>query len=237
MKKDVYFAMNATEYEQQFSALVAELKKARDAYEEATPATQTMRLAELTILKDKLLSLARVQKSFPKATFYKAPTPANEQQRLNALDKLKILDTPYEELFDSITQLASEVCGTPIALISLLDADRQWFKAKVGLPGEARETPREMAFCGHAILQDKVLEIPDTSVDIRFADNPLVLGQPDIRFYAGAPITLPQGEKIGTLCVIDRKETKLTDIQIIMLEGLATIVAKALLARTASLNA
>lgn len=228
--------MDAHEYEQQFSDLVAKLKTARDAYELATPDTQQIRLAELTVLKDKLLSLARVQKSFPKATFYKAPNPVNEQQRLNALDKLKILDTPYEELFDSITRLASEVCGTPIALISLLDADRQWFKAKVGLPAEVRETPREMAFCSHAILQDKVMEVPDTTVDIRFADNPLVLGQPDIRYYAGAPITLPQGEKIGTLCVIDRKETKLSDLQITMLEGLATVVAKALLARTASLN-
>ncbi len=227
--------MNKQEYEIEFASVVAQLAVAREAYNIATAATRQLRLAELTVLKDRLLKLGSIEKKFPKDAYYKAPHPPNESERLKALAKLNVLDSPYEALFDAITQVASQVCGTPIALISLIDADRQWFKANVGLPG-VTETPREIAFCGHAILGDNVLEVPDATLDIRFALNPLVTGEPEIRFYAGAPITLPMGEKIGTLCVIDHVDSHLQPHQIETLAGLANVVAKALVARNMTLN-
>ena len=165
-------------------------------------------------------------------------TQQNDQEntRLQALGRVKVMDTLEEQAYDDITRMAADVCGTPIALISLIDADRQWFKANVGLPG-ATETPREHAFCAHAIHSNDIMEVVDATLDARFANNPLVTGQPDIRFYAGAPIALERGEKIGTLCVIDRKTSRLNDYQKDTLEGLANIVAKALLARAQSINA
>lgn len=153
-----------------------------------------------------------------------------ESQRITRLRELLILDSAPEPVFDSIVKLASDVCGVPIALVSLVDAERQWFKANIGLPG-INETPRDVAFCAHAILDDALLEVPDATSDARFQTNSLVTGQPGIRFYAGAPLVLPGGERIGTLCVIDRQARLLDDSQKKMLASLAKIATEALLAR------
>lgn len=130
-----------------------------------------------------------------------APTPINESSRLSTLRSLNILDTSPEERFDRLTRLAKRLFGVPIALISLVDADRQWFKSCQGL--SATETPRDISFCGHAILGEDILMVPDAQLDQRFFDNPLVTGDPKIRFYAGCPLTVPNGSKLGTLCLID----------------------------------
>ena len=151
-----------------------------------------------------------------------APLPDNEDERLAELLSYDVLDTEAEQLFDDLTTLASQICDTPIALISLIDPDRQWFKSRVGL--DAEETSREIAFCSHAILQDDVFEIPNASLDPRFHDNPLVTGAPDIRFYAGAPLVSPSGHAIGTLCTIDRKPRKLTESQKTSLQTLSKSV-------------
>ena len=130
------------------------------------------------------------------------PKPSNEKERLEALRNLLILDTPPEERFDRITQFASFEFDVPIAVITLVDEERQWFKSLVGL--DVCSTSRDISFCGHAILQDEILVVEDASKDERFFDNPLVIGDPHIRFYAGAQLSLPTGQTIGTLCLIDR---------------------------------
>jgi GAF domain-containing protein len=132
-----------------------------------------------------------------------SPLPSNEPERLEALWRYGVLDTAPEEAFDELVQLAARICGTPIALISLVDASRQWFKARVGL--EAQETPRDASFCAHALHDTKLFIVHDARADPRFASNPLVVGEPNIRFYAGAPIASPEGLNLGTLCVIDRQ--------------------------------
>ena len=163
------------------------------------------------------------------------PLPSDEDRRLRALRRLRVLDSLPEQLFDDIVLLASEICGTPIGLISLIDTDRQWFKARVGL--DATETPRSFAFCAHAILApDDVMNVPDAALDPRFAANPLVTGDPNIRFYAGAPVVTPEGEALGTVCVIDTVPRELTSAQRAALQALARQTAALLQAREMTLE-
>ena len=145
--------------------------------------------------------------------------PKNEAKRLAKLQSLDILDTLEEQAYDDLTFLAAEICETPISLVSLVDQSRQWFKSHYGL--DAKETPREYAVCGHAIHQDDLLIVEDTMLDERFVDNPLVVGGPNIRFYAGAPLILEHNIRVGTLCVIDQKPRILTEKQKASLKALS----------------
>lgn len=151
-----------------------------------------------------------------------APLPRDEEQRLRALHHMQVLDTPAEERFDRYTRIAAELFDVPIALVSLVDRERQWFKSRHGL--EATETPRETAFCAHAILARTALQVPDTLQDPRFADNPLVTGPPRVRFYAGAPLAAADGSLVGTLCLIDRRARHLDAQQLALLRDLADLV-------------
>ena len=152
-----------------------------------------------------------------------APIPAAEPARLTALRESQILDTPPDDAYDDIVRLAAHLCGAPIAAVSLVDSDRQWFKSILGL--DARETPRDVAFCAHTILQPGVFVVPDAQADGRFSDNPLVTGDPNIRFYAGFPLMTPEGLALGSLCVIDRVPRRLTADQEAALGILARQVA------------
>ena len=160
-----------------------------------------------------------------------APHPANEPARLAALRSYDVLDTPREESYDAITKIASEISGTPIALISFVDGERQWFKSRVGL--DVRETPRNLAFCAHAIHGRELFQVPNTLLDDRFHDNPLVTGAPDIRFYAGMPLETSDGYAIGTLCVIDCRPRELTAGQQEALKNLSALVVQQLEMRRA----
>jgi anti-sigma regulatory factor (Ser/Thr protein kinase) len=147
----------------------------------------------------------------------------NEAERLRDLHSYKILDTDPEQSFDDLTLIASQICGAPVALITLVDEDRQWFKSRVGI--DIKETPRSISFCAHAIQQKGIFTVPDASNDVRFKDNPVVKGDPHIRFYAGAPIESRDGHALGTLCVIDYVPRTLTDEQNNALQALERQVA------------
>lgn len=155
-----------------------------------------------------------------------ARLPVNESERLAALARYDILDTAPEDVFDDITRLASYICETPIATMTLVDATRQWFKSRVGL--DATETPREFAFCAHTILSTDTLVVPDARIDDRFADNPLVTSNPNIRFYAGVPLITPDGHALGALCAIDRVPRDLSDAQLDALQGLARLIVQSM---------
>lgn len=146
----------------------------------------------------------------------------NDAARVATLQKYDILDTEPEKAFDDLALLASYVCKTPIALISLVDEDRQWFKSKIGV--NVSETPRDIAFCSVAIQQPDVMVVPDTLLDERFRNNPLVVSDPRIRFYAGAPLITEEGYALGTLCVVDRTPREFTSDQIEALKALSRLV-------------
>lgn len=167
----------------------------------------------------------------PTPTMIPAPIPADEERRIEALRRMLILDTPPEERFDRVVSFAAEEFEMPIVLVSLVDSRRQWFKARVGL--DACETDRESSFCGHAILQPQILIVEDALLDERFHDNPLVLGPPHIRFYAGAPLQLPDGEIVGTLCMIDRQPRTLDAIDLAIFGSLRELVVSELVAHEA----
>ena len=139
------------------------------------------------------------------------PIPKNEAKRIKVLWQYDILDTVPEEVFDELADLAAHICGAPIALISMVDENRQWFKSTVGV--SVKETARDISFCAHAIMQNELFIIPDTTRDERFKNSPFVTAGPKIRFYAGAPLVSPDGHALGTLCVLDKVPRELTEHQ------------------------
>ena len=153
------------------------------------------------------------------------PLPANEAERLASLYALRILDTPAEERYDRITRLAQTLFSVPVALISLVDAERQWFKSRQGI--SMLEGPRALSFCGHAILESAPLIVEDATRDVRFADNPYVTGDLGVRFYAGCPLSAVDGSRVGTLCIIDRQPRRLEADQQQVLKDLASLVEDA----------
>ena len=155
-----------------------------------------------------------------------APLPDNEAERIRRLDELGILDTLEEQAYDDLTNLAATICDTPIALVSLVDRDRQWFKSHHGL--DARETPRDVAFCSHAILDDNVFVVEDSGKDERFFDNPLATGAPLVKFYAGAPLVTSDNLRLGTLCVIADEPRTISEAQKSSLGALARQVVSQL---------
>ena len=153
-----------------------------------------------------------------------ASTPAVEAARIAALNRYAILDSEPEESFDDLVVLAAHVCKTPMALLSLVDDHRQWFKSKVGV--EASETPKEISVCAHAIQQQDLFIVPDMREDARFRENPLVVGEPHIRFYAGAPLVNEDGFALGTLCVVDREPRELDEEQRAALQSLSRLALR-----------
>lgn len=158
------------------------------------------------------------------------PTPPDEAKRIQNLDSYRLLDTPFEPVFDEIVSLAAKICGVPYAMISLVDRKRQWFKAVHGLK-DVRETPRDISFCGHAILQDEVFYVPETRADVRFADNPFVTGELAIRVYAGMPLESDEGFKLGTLCVLSDQPKPLDPLQLDSLKQLSHVLTALFTAR------
>ena len=156
-----------------------------------------------------------------------APIPDDDDERLQALHALLILDTPPEARFDRIVDFAATEFDMPIVLVSLVDRSRQWFKARVGL--DVCETDRESSFCGHAITQPQIMVVPDAHQDERFHDNPLVVGPPHVRFYAGATLQLPGGQIVGTLCLIDQKPRTLDEFDLAILGSLRELVVSELI--------
>lgn len=161
-----------------------------------------------------------------------APLPVNETARLEALQRYHVLDSAAEQAFDDIAKLASFICQTPIATITLVDAERQWLKAKVGI--DVSETPRDQAFCAHTILSPEMLVVEDATKDPRFRDNPLVTSNPGIRFYAGAPLITPDHFELGALCIIDQKPRTLSPQERSALETLSRLVMTQLELRRSS---
>jgi len=158
----------------------------------------------------------------------KAPIPPNEPQRMRTLREYAILDTAPEAVYDDIAHVCAGVCDTPIALITLIDGTRNWFKARVGVGEELTESPRDISFCGHAIIGNDIFEVTDAVQDDRFADNPLVASQPLIRYYAGAPLITPDGFKLGTICAIDVRPRRLNVAQRDTLTALSRLVMRQL---------
>lgn len=158
----------------------------------------------------------------------RAPIPPDEPQRMQALHEYAVLDTQPEPVYDDIAHVAAGVCDTPIALVALIDGTRNWFKARVGVPDELTESPRDVSFCGHAILGTQIFEVTDAIVDERFADNPLVAQEPKIRFYAGAPLITPKGYRLGTICAIDVRPRRLSEAQRDTLSALSRLVIRQL---------
>jgi diguanylate cyclase (GGDEF)-like protein len=153
----------------------------------------------------------------------KPPIPLDEEERLNELQELRLLDTEAEERFDRFTRLARRIFDVPVALISLVDGDRQWFKSRQGL--DVAETPRDVSFCGHAILGSGIFVVENAAEDARFRDNPLVTGEPRIQFYAGFPLTGPKGHTVGTLCLLDQKPRVLAEEDLEALRDIGAMVA------------
>ncbi len=160
----------------------------------------------------------------------KAPLPHNEAKRLSALRDLVILDTPPEERFDRISAFAAKEFNVPIALVSLVDQDRQWAKSSSGML-DMQESPRDISFCGHAVAMAQTLVVPDALKDPRFADNPMVVGKPYVRFYAGALLRLPYGQVVGTLCIMDRRPREFDRLDEAILGGLRDLVVEELFRR------
>jgi GAF domain-containing protein len=162
----------------------------------------------------------------------KVPISKSEVRRLEALRNYCILDSGPEREFDDVVKIASHICGVPLATLTFVDADRQSFKAKIGI--EKSETPREDSFCAHTILSGDLLLVEDAAADPRFADSPLVTGEPHIRFYAGVPLVDAEGNKLGSLCVLDRQPHSLSDEQKKALEALARLVVSQMECRRVS---
>ena len=158
----------------------------------------------------------------------KAPIPPDEEQRMKTLREYQVLDTPPEAVYDDIAHVCAGVCDTPIALIALIDGTRNWFKARVGVDDELTESPRDISFCGHAILREEIFEVTDAVIDERFSDNPLVAEAPHIRYYAGAPLITPDGFKLGTICAIDVRPRRLSEAQRDTLAALSRLVMRQL---------